>query len=334
MLRVEGSYATELTDRTRLRTGVRYREWSADYLQTRAVPELGEGLRQESFDAYGLGDLELNPVVVVQYGLYTTLRDGTLSLTPRGGLLLHFGPNWQANVLASRRLATDGNEATGAEFAPTLLEQTLACEDSELSCYQLQVTRGAGDGDQVVVGASFRELDRTVRLFFSDEFFARSEGLFLVPGDRLPEMHASFRKRLSPNVVTRVSSNYASGGGGAFLAQNRRVYENQVAYLSGAVETTFERTSTGVYLAMHQIDQRLEPAWGPGSRFRMISEEVSLDRVELVVSQDLAPLFEFASDWAVHLGMEVSRGATLFQADPENRDVLRHRVLTGFAVRF
>jgi hypothetical protein len=333
-LRVEGSYATELTERTRLRTGISYREWSADYLRTRAVPELGEGLRQESFDVYGIGDWELHPVVVVQYGLYTTLRDGTLSLTPRGGILLHLGTSWQASVLASRRLATNGYDATGAEFAPTLLEQTLACEDSELSCYQLQVTHGAGDGDEVVVGASLRELDRTVRLFFSDEFFARSEGLFLVPGDRLPEVHASVRKRITPNVVTRVSSNYASGGGGAFLAQNRRVYENEVAYLSGAVETTFERTSTGLYVALHRLDQRLEPVWRPTSRFRQTAEEVSLDRVEVVVSQDLAPLFEFAADWAVHLGMEVSRGATLFQADPENRDVLRHRVLTGFAVRF
>jgi hypothetical protein len=134
--------------------------------------------------------------------------------------------------------------------------------------------------------------------------------------------------------VTRISTHYASGGGGAFLAQNRRVYENRVAYLSGAVETTFERSSTGVYLAVHSLDQRLDPLWRPTSRYRFTSEHVELDRVELVVSQELAPLFDLASDWAVHVGMEVARGATLFQADPDNRDILRHRVLTGFAVRF
>lgn len=333
-LRVEGSYSRRLGDTGRVRAGLRYRERAGDYANERAYLAGAEGGAQRWIDAYGVGDWSLNSLVVLQYGLYTTLRDGSVSLTPRGGVVLRFTPSWQATLLASHRVALEENRYAASDFAPVLLEQTLGCEDTELSCYQLQLLYGDGDADHLEIGASYRELDQTLRLFTSDEFFARDEGLFLVPGDQLPEVHASVRRRVAPSVVTRVSTNYAAGGGGSFLAQNRRAYENEVALLTTAVDTTFERTSTGVYLAFHRLEQRLEPVWNPLARRRVVPAEVGYDRLELVVSQDLAPLFDLASDWAVRLGMEVSRGATLFQEDPENRDVLRHRLLTGLAVRF
>jgi hypothetical protein len=333
-LRLEGSYSRRLGDSVRLRAGLRYREQIGDYAGNRGYAIAGDDGQQRWFDAFGLGDWSLNSVVVLQYGLYTTLRDGSVSLTPRGGVVLRFAPEWQATALASHRVALQESEYETSDFAPALLTETLRCEDSVLSCYQLQVVHGADDANQFEVGASYRELDQTLRLFASDEFFARDEGLFLVPGDRLPEVHASIRRRVTPSVVARFSSNYAAGGGGGFLAQNRRAYENDVAFLSTAVDATFERTSTGVYLAFHRLEQRLEPIWNPMLRRRVLPAEVAFDRLELVVSQDLAPLFDLAADWAVRLGMEVSRGATLFQEDPENRDVLRHRLLTGLAVRF
>lgn len=333
-LRVEGTYARRLGDSVRLRTGLRYREQVGDYLGGRPFPNLEANDQERWLDAYGLGDWDVNSVVVVQYGLYTTLRDGSVSLTPRGGVVLRLGPDWQATMLASRRVALEENADSSGEFSTSLLAQTLACEDSELSCYQLLLVRGADDDDQFEVGASYRELDRTLRLFASDDLFARNEGLFLVPGDRLPEVHASVKRRLAPAIVARLSSNYAAGGGGGFLAQNRRAYENDVAYLSTSLDTTFERTSTGLFLAFHRLEQRLEPVWNPAARRKVLPAEVAFERLELVVSQDLAPLFDLAADWAVRVGMEVSRGATLFQEDPENRDVLRHRLLTGVAVRF
>ena len=333
-LRLEGSYSRLLGDSGRLRAGLRYRQQAGDYVGGRAFTPVEEGNQERWVDAYGLGDWDINSLLVVQYGLYTTLRDGSVSLTPRGGVVLRFTPDWQASLTASRRVTLEESVYAASEFSTSLLEQTLACEDSELSCYQIQVVRGAGDSSQFEIGASYRELDRTIRLFASDDLFARNEGLFLVPGDRLPEVHASLKQRLTPAIVTRVSSNYAAGGGGGFLAQNRRAYENDVALLSTSLDTTFERTSTGVYLAFHRLEQNLEPVWNPSLRRRALPAEVSFERLELVLSQDLAPLFDLAADWAVQVGMEVSRGATLFQEDPENRDVLRHRLLTGVAVRF
>ncbi len=333
-VRIEGTYARELGDSGRLVTGVRYRERLADYAGERAFSSLGDSAMERSFDAYGTGNWDLNSVFVIQYGLFTTLRDGRVSLTPRGGLVVRFAPEWQATVLAAQRVATDGDDYLPSEFTPTLLDQTLACENSEHSCYQAQLLWGDESANQLALGASYREYDRTVRLFFSDEFFARSEGLFLVPGDRLPEVHATVRRRLGPSVVTRLSTSYAAGGGGAFLAQNRRVYENEVAYLTTSLDTTFERSATGIFLAFHRIEQNLEPMRTAEVLPTALPASVSLERLELMLSQDLAPLFDLASDWAFRLGMELSRGASLFQADPDERDVLRHRLLTGFAVRF
>ncbi|MCB9377490.1 MAG: carboxypeptidase regulatory-like domain-containing protein [Holophagales bacterium] len=328
-LRLEGSYSRELADNGTLRAGLRYREQAASYAESRLLRGL-EGLDSlRSFDAYGLGDWALDSTFVLQYGLYTTYRDGTVSLTPRGGLLVHFSPEWQATVLASRRVALDEARSPLSEFGVSLYEQTLACEDSEESCYQLELRYGLGDQSDFSMGASYREFDRTVRLFFSEDFFARSEGLFLVPGDVLPELHASVRRRLSPNVVTRLSSNFASGGGGAFLAQNSKVYENEVSFLSTALDTRIESSATGVYLAFHRVEQRLDPV-----RVGRRVPEVALERMELVLTQDLNRIFDLAANWAVRVGMELSKGATLFQAEPDDREALRHRLTTGFAVRF
>lgn len=329
-LKLEGSYGRDLGESGRLRAGLRYREQVADYVATRAFPTVEGDGQYRSVDAYGVGDWSLNSTFVLQYGLYTTYRDGTVSLTPRGGVVVRLTPALQATLVASRRVALDEPEdLLLSEFAASLYEQTVACEDSEQACYQVQLLQGEGEGDHVTFGASFREYDRTVRLFFSEDFFARSEGLFLVPGDELPEVHASVRRRLGPNVVAQLSSNFAYGGGGAFLAQNRRVYENEVSFLSTELDTRIESTATGVYLAFHRVEQQLVPLRS-GRRV----PEVALERVELVLSQDLNRLFDLASSWAVRLGMELSRGATLFQAEPEDREALRHRLTTGFAVRF
>lgn len=333
-LRVEGTYSRLLGDSGRLRAGLRYRQHAGDYDVGRAYASIEEYAQERWVDAYGLGDWDVNSVLVVQYGLYSTLRDGSVTLTPRGGVLLHLPANWQASVLASHRVELQQDPGGAYEFSSSMLEQTLACEDSELACYQLQFVHGADETSRLEIGASYRELDRTLRLFASDDLFARNEGLFLVPGDRLPEVHASLQRRVSPRIVARVSSNYAAGGGGGFLALNRRAYENDVALLSTSLDTTFERTSTGVYLAFHRLEQRLEPVRNLALGRRALPAEVAFERLELVLSQDLAPLFDLASDWALQLGMEVSRGATLFQEDAENRGILRHRLLTGVAVRF
>ena len=108
-----------------------------------------------------------------------------------------------------------------------------------------------------------------------------------------------------------------------------KVYENEVSFLSTALDTRIESSATGVYLAFHRVEQRLEPM-----RVGRRIPQVALERMELVLTQDLNRLFDLAANWAVRVGMELSKGATLFQAEPDDREALRHRLTTGFAVRF
>ena len=115
-LRLEGSYTRLLGDNSRLRAGLRYRQQAGDYVGARAFASVEEGGQERWVDAYGLGDWDINSLVVVQYGLYTTLRDGSVSLTPRGGVVLRFTPDWQASLIASRRVKLEESAYAASEF--------------------------------------------------------------------------------------------------------------------------------------------------------------------------------------------------------------------------
>ena len=331
-LRIEGNYSRPLSDEVRLRSGLRFRESVRDYA-TDSDLDFRDAIQARTFDAWSFADWSIDSTYVVQYGVFTTSRDGSVSVAPRGGMLVRLRPNWEASFSASRRFElTEPDEWLRGEFSPATLESTLGCADSEASCYEMQLLHGQGDGDHVRVGTSWREFDRTVRLFLEDDFFA-GEGLFLVPGDRLPEVHANVRRRLGSKLVANWSSSFAEGGGGTFQAANRRTYENEVRYVSSALETTFQPTSTGVYVAFHRVEQRLDATRRPAQR-RTTTTQSELETYEVAVSQDLSELFDVATDWAVRVGFELLRGGTLFQAVPVDPEELRHRVTTGVAVRF
>ncbi len=331
-LRIEGSYSHLLGGSGSLRSGLRYRESVRDYATQRGG-ESDDAVQARSIDAWSFGEWEIDSTYVVQYGLFTTAQNGTVSIAPRGGLVLRFGGNWQASTSASHRIELIDEDPLRGEFAPATIESALSCADAEASCFDLQLQKGDDQGDHLRMGGSWREFDRTVRLFLEDDFFAAGEGLFLVPGDRLPEVHASIRRRLGNDLVTSWTSSYAVGGGGAFRAANRKVYENQIGVISTAVDTLFRPTSTGVYVAFQRVEQRLEPIRRIGSP-RRNTPSAQLDRLEVAVSQDLSPFFDAATDWAVRLGLELLRGGTLFQSLPVDPVELRHRVTTSVAVRF
>jgi hypothetical protein len=331
-LRVEGAYHRQVGDSTNLRTGLRYRESLRDYV--RRSGSRSEGVMLRTLDAWGAADWELDSTYVVQYGVFATAHDGSVSLAPQGGLVVRFRPEWQASVRASRRLALTEEDPLLGEFRPATLDSALGCADAEASCYELQLARSEDGAESFRLGGSWREFDRTLRLFLRDDFLASGEGLFLVPGDRLPEAHVTFAGNLGGHVRASWTSTYAEGGGGAFVAANRRSYTNDVSYLSTELDASIRPTSTGVYVAFHRVTQDLRWIPIPGRRGSPIPPSAELERVEVAVSQNLSSFLELSTDWAVRLGVELLRGGTLFQSLPVDEDDLRHRVTTGVAVRF
>jgi hypothetical protein len=328
-LRVEGDYARKFESIGDLRAGLRYRESTGAY--ARRLTGTGSALlATQSLDAFGDGGWQANSKLLVQYGLFTTMTDGSIAITPRGGVVLQMGPLWQTSLTAAHRVVSQDDRISD-DILPIVLDGSMTCGEAELACYQVSVMRSSGVDSQLALGASYRELDETVRMYFNGNFFESSEGIFLVPGDRVPQVNASLRQRLSPGIVTKVSATVAEGGGGVFQSVNRRHYENRVSMISSGIDTTFERTSTGVYLSFQLLDQQLTPAGQSSSS--LANPATDMQRLDLVVSQNLSAVWDLAQDWAVHVGMGLARGASFFHSDVDS-EAIQRRVVTGVAVRF
>ena len=170
-------------------------------------------------------------------------------------------------------------------------------------------------------------------MFFNDDFFDQIESLYLVRGDRIPELQFGVSRRVTPEILAHLESNVGSGGGGVFYATDNAPYENSVRYLVTSLDTHFQDTDTGVFISFHHLEQDLDPmaesleAVDPGR------SRLEVQRLQLMLTQDLNILMDLAADWAVKLNMEVSRGSMLFE-DPAHSDELRRRILGGFAVKF
>lgn len=327
-LRVEGDYARKVEGFGNLRAGLRYRESSGAYARRLAGTDSAL-LATESIDAFSDGGWQAHEKVLVQYGLFTTMTDGSIAITPRGGFVLQMGPLWQTSFAASHRVVSQDNLVSD-DFLPVILDGTMTCGEAETACYQMSVMRSSGVDSQLSLGASYRELDETVRMYFNGDFFESSEGIFLVPGDRIPEIHASVRQRLTPGIVAKVSASVASGGGGVFQSVNRRYYENQVSMVSSGIDATFERTSTGVYLSFQRLDQQLARYTGKNPASEPATD---MERLEVMVSQNLSAIWDLSQDWAVHVGMGVARGASFFHTGIDD-EAIQRRIVTGVAVRF
>jgi hypothetical protein len=329
--RVEGTYTAELTERTSLQTGLRYRERSSAFGIDGDPGQLPE---QQRVDLFGRAGMQVQPSMLVEYGLYTTLRDGSLSLSPRGGLVLQLAPSWQASAAASVKAYED--ETLGGDFfVPTLRgaeDLDDACEQNDGHCYQLVVTHQSSDDDSLSLGATHRRFDETQRLYFSDQILDRYDSLYLVPGDEMPEMQLAVNRRLSPTVVTRLQSNLAEGGGGLFYASDAGAYENQVRYRVTSLDTHFDVTSTGLFIAFHQLEQAPQALTANGNP----APRLEVERLELMLTQDLNVLLDMAADMAVQLNMQLSRGSWPFldEAAQEDREELRKRLIGGIALRF
>lgn len=327
--RVEGSYETALGERSMMETGFRYRQHDLA-LPVETAGNATLGYVNEEVDVFGRGGLRLQPRVLMQYGLYATLRDGTVSLIPQGGVVLQIAPQWQASVLAGYKLDQGERPDRLYGFVPAYFGETGGCDQNEDQCYQLVLTHRNRDEEEISFGATHREYGEIERVYFDEGFFNRFESLFLVPGDRVPEVQFAITRRLSPTILTRLESSLASGGGGVFLAADQTPYENQISYLVTSLDTHFQSTSTGLFLAFHQLRQALE---GFNEEAGSVTE-LEVERLQVVVTQDLAFLHDMAADWALKLDMELSRGASPFAPTDDEGDDVRKRLLGGIAVTF
>ena len=324
--RLAGSYAAPLSDRVSLETGFRYREHQGRY-----ADDHGLFLPSEQIELFGRGGLQISPGVLVEYGLYSTLRDGSVWLTPRGGVVLQLTPAWQAGTSVSSRIRADGEDDYELfDFAPAYYGDGGDCEQGEDLCYRVFLARESTDA-KVSIGATHREFADTLRLYFDRNFYNFFESIYLVDGDSLPELTVELERRLSPTILARLESNLAAGGGGILLSAGRTPYQNDVSYHVTSIDTQFERTSTGLFLSFHQLAQNLSPV-GAGKARQ--SDNQALERLQVMVTQDLAFLKTLASDLALQLNMEFSRGSLPSGRQYDDPDELRRRVTGGVAVSF
>jgi len=323
---VEGSYSTPITERSTVEAGMRYRARDS-YYGAAGLPIDG-GLTDTRMDLYGQGGLRLAPEMLLEYGMVSSMEDGQFAVAPRGGFVFQMGPYWQTSAVASKKVS-QGNGLTPVDFLATHYDELASCDQVQEYCYQVTVSRDTGDDEGFTVGAVDRRFDDSVRLYFDDDFFRQFENLYLVRGDRLPELRFTLTRRITPQILARVSSSAGSGGGGEARLKGNHAYENQVSFLVTTLETRFKKTETGVALTFQQLSQQLDPI----GITALPSRRGETERMQLLLSQDLNSLIQLAAQWAVQLNMEFSRG-DLAQGVADHTSDLHRRITGGVSVRF
>ncbi|MEM9292506.1 MAG: carboxypeptidase-like regulatory domain-containing protein [Acidobacteriota bacterium] len=341
-LSIEGSYAKTFGDRADFSTRLSYREREAQmpYPGSLGANPLGPAFlspdtyqvdewMEESVELLGQGGYRIRPALLLEYGLLTRLQDGSLSLTPRGGFVLQLNNEWQASGLISERVHQD-DEALPRLMTPAYFHEAGQCDASQQRCYQLALSHEEENGNRTSLSAIHREFGETLRLFFHQDFFNHLESLYLVDGDRLPEVQVAMTRRLSPSVSARLESNLASGGGGIIMVGDELPYENRVRYFVTSLDTQFQNSSTGIFVAFQHLLQELDPMLFEADA----SQQLALERLQLMLTQDLSILADLAATWEVKLNMELSRGNSPLTLEDDSSDELRKRFLGGVAVRF
>ena len=335
-LEFRGAYERQITANTSLQTGISYRERQA--YGDGALSTRGEDPHQR-FDVFGQGDWEIQPTVILEYGMFSTLSDGSLSFTPQAGFVVELGPNWLARVAASQRV--DSEQHLFRDFLPVQYQDDETCSTTYEHCYRVKLSRRFGASSQdhrqdhkVEFGANRRQFADNVRLYFSRDVFDRLESLLLVDGDQVEEIQFGLQQRLGEKILTRVSSSVAVGGGGLLRARDGNSLRNNVRYLVASADTRFERSSTGVLVAYRWVEQTLSPITHDVADFRPAGPGtvLAVERIQVVLTQDL-PWVTGLQNWALQLDMQLSRGHVPVDAN-HDPDELRRRIVAGIAVRF
>lgn len=330
---VEGSYRHDFGERSSLETGFRYR----DQIVGIGPGDLGARAADgDRLDVFARAGHRVQPRILVEYGFFSTLRDGSVSLSPQGGLVVQLNEAWQASTLFSHRLSpAETNEAGGGDFVTALYGGTGTCNQGEHSCYSVLLTKNVDGHQAFSVGALQRTIGDTQQVFFDEQsHLGAPDSLYLVEGDRVPELQVAVQRQLAPQIVTKLEGNVGAGGGGILMGELNRPYENSVRYLVTSLDTRFEGSQTGVFLSFYRLEQELSPIGGvvltrPGGAPRG-----ELERLQMMLTQDLDSILNLASNWAIKLDMEVSRGSALASSTDLPTDELRKKILGGLAIRF
>jgi hypothetical protein len=323
-LNLEGAYLVDFTERSSLEAGVRYRQQEAAISSAFGDP-------QHALELFGKGGWRLQPSVLVEYGMFTQLRDGSWALAPQGGVVVQLGQHWQAQAGATYRLEEGDVQPLDGVTPLRFSSAGDGCRDLEQSCYRVMLAHQGDNDGLFAVGVIHRQMAETLHLYFDDDFLNQLESVYLVEGDELPEVQLVVERRLTPRVLARLESSYARGGGGILYAVGDTPHENRVRYLVTSVDTRFQQSSTGVFVAFHRVEQGAAPAGTDSAQTITVSE---LDRLQLMLSQDLNVLARLAADWAVQVNFELSRGSLPFTLTEEQPDDLRRRVTGGLSVKF
>ncbi len=332
-LEFRGAYERQITATTSLETGVSYRGRQA--YGNGQLSSWGEDSHQR-FDIFGQGDWEIQPTVILEYGMFSTLSDGSLSFTPQAGFVVELGSRWLAKIAASQRV--DSEQFLFRDFLPVQYQDDETCSTAYEHCYRVKLSRRLGASDQdhrFDFGINRRQFADDVRLYFSRDIFDRLESLLLVEGDQIEELQVGLQQRLGEKILTRVSSSAAAGGGGLLRASgDNGSLRNEVRYLVASADTQFERSSTGVLIAYRWVEQELSPVTHDVAGLRPASADtvLSVERIQVVLTQGL-PWVTGLQDWALQLEMQLSRGHVPMDSS-HDPDQLRRRVVAGIAVRF
>jgi hypothetical protein len=336
--RLDGSYTTSWSDSSTLQAGIKYRE---DQLGLGSSPTpVGTVLNpaptgtpllgltaQQDLDFFTRGGTRVAPALLVEYGLYNTLRDGSVALMPEGGVVLELSDGWQMRTAASHR----AYESAGIlpEFVPAVFKDTEICTEGARSCYQFELSHQlAGDGS-ISIAAVQRTVGNTLRFYFNDDFFERLESLYLVPGDKVPEVRLSITEHLTPQILATAETTIANGGGGTFISNDGSPYHDRVEYIVSSIDTRFLKTGTGVFLALHHVRQGLAPL---GEQQPLAVTASQFDRLQLLLSQNLNMLFNLGAEWAIQLNMELSHDQAPYLTSTDRE--LHRSLVGGLSVKF
>ena len=219
-LEFQGGYERQITANASLEAGLSYREQQA--YGTGRFSAWGEDPHQR-FDVFSQGNWEVQPTVVLEYGMFSTLSDGNVSFTPRAGFVVELGSNWMAAVSASERV--DSEHLLFRDFLQVQYHDDDACTATFEHCYRIELSRRLGatdDSRRVEFGITERQFADSVRLYFSRDIFERLESLLLLDGDQVAELHFGLQQRLGEKILTRISTSAASGGGGPAPRRRRQ----------------------------------------------------------------------------------------------------------------
>ena len=229
--RVEGSYTTAFGDRSTLQTGLRYRE-------RQSASSVVEGGTDPLFDSPGRCRASTCSAAAASgcgrrcwssTASTPRSRDGSLALTPQGGVVLQLGQHWQIEASASRRVYQT-EDCSEPGLPPDALPRS-PTSASRAASPATSSAAGAADRRGRHCSPSAPSTARSARPCASTSATTSStasESLYLVRGDELPELQFGVQRQVTPQVLATLESSVASGGGGIFYAADRQPYENQV----------------------------------------------------------------------------------------------------------